>query len=142
VRQIAFEDRVSISDIIHRYFWLVDHGRADQASLFFAVAGRLTFGPGAPKPGTIQGDAIAAAMLARSKQTELTTRHIVSNIALTATGDSTIDAYSLLTLYRSSDASRDTYPTSVADIEDTFIRTDDGWRILERRILPVFNQPP
>ena len=142
MRQIAFEDRISIIDIIHVYFWLVDHGRADEVSLYFAETGRLTFGPGAPKPGTLEGAAIAVAMVARSKQSEVTTRHALSNIALTATSDTTIEAYSLLTLYRSGDATRDTYPASVADIEDIFVRTDKGWRILERRILPVFNRAP
>lgn len=139
---ITFEDRVSICDILHRYFWLVDHGHADQVSRLFVKTGRLTFGATAPKPGTLEGAEIASAMFARSRQTEVTTRHVLSNITLTATADATVEAYSLLTLFRSGDTTRDTYPTSVADIEDIFVRTDEGWRILERRILPVFNRAP
>src|ERR1700693_5744248 len=134
-------DRSEIIDVIHRYFWLADHGHADQIADLFTKSGRLIFGEGAPKPGTLAAPEIAAAMLARSKQAHVTTRHIVSNITLRLRDAVTIDAYSLLTLYRSDDASCDSYPKSIADVEDVFVRESDGWRIEQRTISPVFNRP-
>jgi hypothetical protein len=137
---VTNDNRQAIIDIIHRYFWLVDHGRADETAAYFSQTARLTFGPGAPKPGTIEGKSIAAAMIARAKQIEVTTRHVISNITLTTLGDDKVQAYSLLTLFRSEDARRDTYPASIADVDDIFVRMGNSWRIQDRTISPIFNR--
>ncbi len=133
-------DQECIVEVIHRYFWLVDHGRADEVAQLFTPTGRLTFGERAPKPGTIEGASIGAAMLARSKQTNVTTRHVVSNIILTALDAASVEASFLLTLFPSEDARLDTYPASVADIDDLFVRDRDYWRIQRRTIAPIFNR--
>ena len=137
---VTVSDRQQIFDIILRYFWLVDHGRADETGAFFADDAQLTFGPGAPKPGTIEGAAIPIAMRARAKQTEVTTRHVLSNIILTVRDANTVEANALLTLFRSNDEHRGTVPASVADIEDIYVRSGESWKIHRRRILPVFNR--
>lgn len=64
----------------------------------------------------------------------LTEAQVVGN------ADGSIAVSSLLTLFRSEDDGRDSYPVSVADIEDVLVREDDGWRIRTRTILPVFNR--
>jgi hypothetical protein len=138
--EIEPSDRQGIVDVVLRYFWLVDHGRADETIPFFSSQATLTFGPGAPKPGTIEGPAIAAAMTARAKLTSATTRHVVSNILMHGHGVAEIDCSSLLTLYRSDDESRDSYPASVADIQDRFVRENGAWKILQRTISPVFSK--
>jgi len=79
-------------------------------------------------------------MLARSKQTNVTTRHVLSNIALSPRSAGQVDAYSLLTLFRSEDESRDTHPASVADVEELLVQIDGRWRVQERLILPIFNR--
>jgi hypothetical protein len=137
---IALEDRIEIEALIHRFYWLVDHGKADETADLFAPTARLTFGPGSPKPGTVEGPDIKSAMLARSKQVNVTTRHVLSCIALAARPDGMVDAYSLLTLFRSEDEGRDTYPASVADIEEIMVRIDGKWRVQERIILPIFHR--
>lgn len=133
-------DRVQIIDVIHRYFWLVDHGQANEVYKLFSTDGRLEFGAGAPQLGTLQGPEIAASMLARAQLTHVTTRHIVSNIMLRGREDSVIESYSLLTLFRSDDKNRDSYPRSVADVEDMFVRLNGDWRIQKRVISPIFNR--
>jgi hypothetical protein len=138
--EIKPSDRQDIIDVILRYFWLVDHGRADETIPLFSSHATLTFGPGAPKPGTIEGPAISAAMVARARLTSATTRHVVSNIQMHGRGVGEIDCSSLLTLYRSDDDSRDSHPASVADIEDRFILEDGAWKIGQRIISPVFNK--
>ena len=137
--QVNLEDRQAIADVIHRYFWLVDVGRADEAAALFVADGKLIFAEGSPKPGTISGADIATAMAARARQVEVTTRHAVSNIQYSANADGSVSTYCLLTLYRSDDASRDTHPASVADIQDRFVLEAGEWRISEREITPVFN---
>jgi SnoaL-like protein len=134
------QDQESIVDVIHRYFWLVDHGRADETAHLFTPSGRLTFGERAPKPGTIEGAAIGVAMLARSKQINVTTRHVVSNIILAVRDAASVEASFLLTLFRSEDTRLDTYPASIADVDDVFVRQGEHWRIQRRVIAPVFNR--
>jgi hypothetical protein len=136
------EDRDAIVEVLHQYFWLIDHGRAAETAHLFTSSAELTFAVGAPKPGTLRGQEISAAMVARGKQTNVTTRHVISNIALMGRPDRTVAAYCLLTLFRSDSEARDSYPASVADIEDIMVRQEDGWRIKTRLISPIFNRPP
>jgi hypothetical protein len=139
---LSTTDRQSIVDCLHRYFWLVDRGRAAETAALFTQTARLTFGPGSPKPGSITGPDIARAMQARGAQTHITTRHVLSNIVVSPQSRGTVNVSSLLTLFRSDDDSRDTYPASIADVEDVFVLEGDSWLIQERTILPIFNRAP
>ena len=130
--------RGAITDAIHLYYHLVDSGQASKVAGLFAPGGSLTFGAGSPKPGTIEGDAIADAMRAREAQTSAFTRHAVTNIVLATGGSDTVTARHMLILFRSDDASRSTLPTFVADVEDRWVRSGDAWAIAERMILPSF----
>lgn len=137
---VAIEDQLAIRDLVYRFYRLVDEGRADETAALFTATARLTFGPGSPKPGTIEGDQIPPAMAARATQTHVTTRHVLSNIQLEARADGSVAGYSLLTLYRSENETRDSYPASIADIHELFVRDDGEWRIQARDILPIFNR--
>lgn len=132
--------RRAAKDLVLLYFWLVDQGRAGETAVMFAPDSSLTFGPGAPNPGTISGDAIALAMAARGKQTHVTTRHILSNFIYNGQADGSVRVDYLLTLYRSDDENRDTYPASVADMVDILVPDDTQWLIKARTVSPVFNR--
>lgn len=121
-----------------RSFWLIDHGRAAEVAAFFAPDGALTFGPGAPRPGTIAGPAIAQAMQARQDDTAATSRHVLSNFLVEPQDDGRVVVRSLMTLFRT--ATDDFAPTvrSVADLVDTFALQGTDWRIVDRQILPIF----
>ena len=134
------EDRLAAGDVVRRFFWLVDHGRAAETAALFARDGRLTFGPGSPKPGTVAGADLAPAMAARQAQEHVTTRHVLTETQVAANDDGSMTISSLLTLFRSEDAGRDSYPMSVADIEDVLVREDGAWRIRTRTISPVFSR--
>jgi hypothetical protein len=140
INAIHMADRFAIADIIHRFYWLIDHGRAADTAALFAKAARLTFGPGAPKPGTISGQDIALAVVARGEQTGITTRHVLSNILLTQRPDGSVTAYSLLTLFRTESATRDSYPASIADIDEVYVRDAGTWLIRERTVTPIFSR--
>lgn len=135
---IEYSVRVALTDAIHLYYHLVDSGQASQVAGLFAPGGSLTFGPGSPKPGTIEGRAIADAMRAREAQTSAFTRHAVTNIVLTGIDTDSVSARHMLILFRSDDASRSTLPTFVADVEDRWVRSGDAWTLAERTILPSF----
>jgi ketosteroid isomerase-like protein len=138
--EIDLAQRFAVTDVVHRFFHLVDAGRAAETAALFTPDATLTFGPGAPKPGTVAGADIPAAMTARQAQTHVTTRHVLSNLIVTPQAEGAIAVRSLLTLFRSEDAGRDSYPASVADIDDLLVRTGDGWRICARTITPIFNR--
>lgn len=137
---LAQADRDAITDLVHQFFWLVDHGRADETGALFAPTAALTFAPGSPKPGTLEGPAIAEAMKARAAQREITTRHVLSNITLTPRPDGQVEGYLLLTLFRASAANPPPDPAAVADIEDVYVKTAEGWRIARRVITPIFSR--
>jgi ketosteroid isomerase-like protein len=137
---LAIDDRLAAGDVVRRFFWLVDHGRAAETAALFARDATLTFGPGSPKPGTIDGADIAPAMAARQAQSNVTTRHVLTETQVVGNADGSIEMSSLLTLFRSDDEQRDSYPVSVADIEDVLVRENGAWRIKTRNISPVFNR--
>lgn len=137
---VSIADRLAATDVVNRFFWLVDMGRAAETAALFTPDATLTFGPGAPKPGTIEGAAIGEAMKARQGQANVTTRHVLSNVAVAARDDGALEIYTLLTLFRSEDESRNSHPASVADVQDVLVRDGDGWRIKERTITPIFNR--
>lgn len=53
---LTADDRQSIMDLMYRFYWLVDQGRAGETAALFTTTATLTFGPGSPKPGTVEGD--------------------------------------------------------------------------------------
>lgn len=131
-------DHANLVALVVRSFWLIDHGRAAEVEAFFATDGALTFGRGAPRPGTIAGAAIAQAMQARQDDKGAISRHVLSNFLIELQDDGRVTVRSLMTLFRT--ASDDMTPTvrSVADLIDTFELRDSEWRIVDRQILPIF----
>ena len=134
------EDRLAITDVAHRFCWLVDHGRAAEIGALFTEDGRLTFGPGTPNPGTIEGPAITVMMTARQSQTHVTTRHVMTNLAFAASADGKVAVHGILTFYRSDDETRDTRVASVADIDEVYVKRDGIWRIASRTVTPIFSR--
>jgi ketosteroid isomerase-like protein len=138
VLALSQEDRFSVVDIIHKFYLLVDSGRASETASLFTADAELTFGPGSPKPGTINGEEIAAAMRDRERLADVTTRHVISNIALSSGEEARIGAHYLITLFRADGGPRTTLPAFVADVDEAFLNTPEGWKIAERTITPVF----
>jgi hypothetical protein len=132
------EDRFAVFDVIHKFYLLVDSGRASETAALFAAEATLTFGPGSPKPGTISGGAIAAAMRDRQGLTDVTTRHVISNIALNSASETKVCVHYLMTLFRADGGPRTTFPAFVADVDETFLQMPGGWKIAERTVMPVF----
>lgn len=129
--------------ILHEFAWMVDHGRAGEAISLFAEDARMVFGEGSPKPGTISGAAeIRSFLESRAKQTEIVSRHVMSNIRAVAEGEGRIRVNAVLTLYRSARTTRPPEPLMIADVDDVHCQgSDQVWRIVERTVSPVFVHP-
>jgi hypothetical protein len=138
--KLSAEDRFSLLDLIHQFYRLVDSGRASETAVLFSADGSLTFAVGSPKPGTIRGAEIALAMRDRERLTDVTTRHVISNVVFAQESDGKISAHYLMTLFRADTGPRTTVPAFVADIDEIFMRTDDGFRIFSRTVTPVFSR--
>lgn len=134
---LSTQDHLELVQLTYQSFWLIDNGRAAETAQLFADDARLTFGEGAPRPGTIAGQAISDAMRARQDETAVTSRHILSNPIVEPASDESVTVRTCLTLFRASD---DLSPVirSVADIIDVWVRRGDSWAISHRQILPVF----
>lgn len=135
---LTLDERQAIADLLYRFYWLVDQGRAAEVADLFTADATITFGPGAPAPGTISGADIRPSMVARQAMTHVTTRHLLSNIAMEKNADGSVAVTSLLTLFRSDDETRSPTPRTVADVEETVVRDQGAWRIARRLITPVF----
>lgn len=139
-------ERTEIEDLLKKFYRLVDMGKANETPALFTSDARLTFGAGAPQPGTIEGPGIAKSMQARAQLQNVVTRHVLTNFAFEPLGYDRVSVYTLLTLYRhdgplAQGALPPTTPASVADVHEIVLRTEHGWRIHERTIEPIFNRP-
>jgi hypothetical protein len=136
--QDALSVRLAVTDGIHRFYDLVDGGRASAAASVFHGDASWTFGPGTPKPGTIAGDEITAAMQARENLKSAFTRHIISNILFDRITASEADVRYQMILFRSDDETRVALPSLVADVSENWVGDEAGFRIMSRTVLPTF----
>ena len=130
----------TLSGISAEFGHRVDRGRATECAELFAPDARMIFAAGSPKPGTLEGlAAIQSFLAARQAMTHVTTRHIATNFRLEWDGGAEARLGSLLTVFRSDDATRQPIVSVVCDIEEIFVRDEAGtWRIQERLTRPVF----
>ena len=132
---------LTLSGISAEFGHLVDHGRATECAELFASDARMIFGAGSPKPGTLDGlEAIRAFLTARQALAHVTTRHLATNFRLDWDGGAEARLESLLTVFRSDDATLKPVVSVVCDIQEIFARDEAGkWRIQERLTKPVLS---
>jgi len=126
--------RAAIEAVLVEWAWLIDHGRAAEAAVLFTADAEQSIA-GVVANGIA---AISAGLQRRAALTQRTSRHVVSNVRLDQAPDGEVTVSSILTLYRSDDTVRPARPIMIADVTDTFRRSDDGWRIRQRTVSPVF----
>lgn len=131
---------LTLSAMSAEFGYLVDHGRAIECADLFTADAQLIFGEGSPKPGTLDGlEAIRAFLSVRQAQMRVITRHLATNFRLEWTGGPEARLESLLTVFRSDDATREPVVSVVADVQEVFTRHEgDTWRIQKRLTKPVF----
>lgn len=115
--------------------WLIDQGRAEDASVLFTPDAEQTIA-GVTAIGI---DAITQGLKRRGAMTGRTSRHVISNVRLSLLSDTQVEANWVLTLYRSDDVVRPARPVLVGDVRDLLRKEADGWKISSRKIVPVFS---
>ena len=130
-----FQIRQEIESVLTEWSWLIDHGRAQEASVLFTHDAEQSIA-GVSASGI---EAIAQGLKRRANLTGRTSRHVISNLRLSMSSEATVEAAWILTLYRSDDANKPAKPMMVNDVQDTFRKEAGGWKIRSRKIAPVFS---
>lgn len=136
----ALVARFMVTEGIHRFFDLVDRGQASATADLFHADATLTFGPGSPQPGTVQGAAIKAAMQARENLKTAFTRHFIGNIIFDQLSSKDAQVRYQMILFRSDDATREATPAFVADVSETWEAEEGGFKIRARTVTPTFTR--
>ena len=127
--------RQEIESVLAEWSWLIDHGKAQEASVFFTHDAEQSIA-GVTANGI---EAIAQGLKRRAEMTGRTSRHVISNLRLSMSSEASADVSWILTLYRSDDANRPAKPLMVSDVQDRFRKEAGGWKIRSRKIVPVFS---
>lgn len=109
--------------LIALYANLNDEARWDEVAALYAEDGSMTR-PTAPDAPLLGRDAILAAFKSRPPRK---TRHVCSNVVITAHGPNSASGESAMILLQP-DA-----PPLAGSFHDRFVRTAGGWRFAERR---------
>ncbi len=125
-----------IMQCLAEWAWLVDHGAAGDAVRLYAPNAAQEIA-GVRAEGVA---AIGAALRRRAAMTQRTSRHVISNFRLTQLTRNEATAAWILTLYRSDTEKLDPVPLLVADVDDRFVAADGAWRIVERKVKPIFER--
>lgn len=123
-------DRQAITDGLHWYTRWVDLNRVDKQVEIFTDDGRITFqGDDAWTQGRDNIEALITPLVAVYKATH----HYISNVEISFEGaDEARSQCYLHAWHRPADGSDDFI--LYAQYHDRWVRTDDGWRIRERRL--------
>jgi hypothetical protein len=138
VTALAWEDHIAIRDVLHSYCRLLDLRRPDQVPRsVFTEDAVLDYGR-VPKPA---GSAAIEDMFTKSLAALSATAHMVSNIEIFADGpDVTSSTYVTAWHWMDTPGAPVVRPVDfcvVAVYEDTWARTDAGWRIARRKLRPL-----
>jgi uncharacterized protein (TIGR02246 family) len=127
---VDYATRAEIEDLIYTHSWLLDHGRGEEIIDLYTDDGVMA-GVGPERVGR-------AGILeyARARKPSRTARHVCTNLRLRAVDPDHVTGTFIITLYRSDDCPpRDATPIALADIDDEYLRCDDGrWRIARRQV--------
>lgn len=119
------------------YTHLVDSGRAREVANLFTSDGIWS-----SEQATMEGRDAIAEGFARRQAMDRTSKHVCTNLAVDVIDADRAEGLVYLTLYRADDVGGAVAPlagpTMVGHYEDTFARTEGGWRFRTRRAVVTF----
>ena len=129
-------DRSALQDLNARFAWALDDHEFD--------ALRAVLAPDVHYVSVSREfhdlEAVLASFKARTGAR--TTRHGLGNLLLSADGPGRAKGRSSwFTFASNEDPPSGVEVYMVADFRDTYVLTEDGWRIAERAIIPIFRRP-
>ncbi|MET9685412.1 nuclear transport factor 2 family protein [Streptomyces coeruleorubidus] len=132
--------REELLEIITAVWFDIDHRAGAGASAFFAPDGELRFDASRPFRGAAEIDAVYANRAARGPRVS---RHVVTNLHITAVEADRVSAVSMVILFAEDGESPrpTTTPAAVGDVIDVFERHDGRWLIRSRHCQNHFIAP-
>ncbi|MFT4191359.1 MAG: nuclear transport factor 2 family protein [Comamonas sp.] len=137
---ISFDDFLAVSRLDARYWAIADLRSSDAAELLFVPTGKLQIGS-----LVLDGrDAIRQFLSEREKkhvETNRLTRHFASGFLLGEKAPGCLQASSVLAVFAGAGSIplASGVPSTIADVEDVFVRDDSGqWLFASRIMRPVF----
>ena len=120
--------------LINLYAQLNDSGAWPEVAALYTEDG-VMFRPTAPETPIVGRDTILASFLSRPARAS---RHVCANIVVDALGDDEARAESMILLFTGNLVpgelpELDAGGPKIGRYSDRLVRTDDGWRFLERR---------
>lgn len=125
--------------LVTLYCHHVDHGEAAKVADLFSPDG-VWKGPGVLMEGQEQ---VRSGFATRQANTARMSRHVCNNLHLNVIDEDHAEGSVYLTLYRHDGEAERTVsplegPVLVGEYRDRFVRTAEGWRFADRRILVSF----
>lgn len=124
-------DRQEIADLLHDYCRFLDVNHPEQVAALFTEDCVADYGVGL---GVIHGRAALEKGVARSMATFEATHHHLSNIQLCFEDDGSVRGTSYIYAWHRRSADEPDQHLW-GEYHDRFVRTPEGWRIAERRLL-------
>ncbi|MGV0906705.1 nuclear transport factor 2 family protein [Mycobacterium novum] len=135
--------RPGIEALITQFAWLIDHEDGRGVAELFTAQGSYTLnGGGLDLRGRAEIDQFYQHRRATGPRTS---RHLFSNLHLTAGNEAHARGTCVLTLHAANGHPPHTAtdPIMVADFDDTYIRNDDGsWQFERREVTTLFGRVP
>jgi SnoaL-like domain len=131
----AQRSRDSVVEAVHRSWWNVDRDVGIGSELLYTMDGICVM-PALTMRGR---EEIAAGYTKRQANGPRLSRHLVSNL-VAVIGDEHASAIYVLSLFAGNGVAplEVDSPSAICDVEDRFVRTDDGWLIEYRELTVVF----
>jgi len=130
--EASIEDRVRIEDLFSRYMWAIDSGDVEALVSCFTQSGALE----SPAVGKYAGHGAIrefASRFARFRERGSQMRHVISNLVVTASGD-TASARCYLVVFLTREGSSRLLGPGLYDCE---LRRVDGQWLFERRVVTM-----
>lgn len=128
--------RHEIERLVYEHAWMIDNHRSEGLAELYTEDGRL-YGIEPERKGRA---ALQAYGRDRAKRTDITARHVVTNLRLTPMDDGRISGEMFIILLRHVGPGIGTAdPCALADAHDIYVKDRDGkWKIAERRLQLTF----
>ena len=135
-RPVSDADHVALSRLVIEHAWRLDSDQADTLHELYTEDGKLYVLP-SPLLGRSAirqwGQQLVDAPPWRF------VRHVCSNMRFVSLGPDQAEGVSLFTVYMAESERASPVPWSVGEDHDRFVRTDVGWRFMERQWRELFS---
>jgi len=118
---------------------LIDLGRSDEIVDIIGKDCSLEFGEGSPSPGIMSGfEAVSKFFIDRANNSQLKTRHIVTNLNISELDDNRIKSKYIYSVYRGEAGCNSPESLVVADVIDLYLIEEGSLKLSQRKVTPSF----